>query len=52
MPLYFPKPHSFLPGALLGLILILFPLATCGFYVASQGGAQVTEPVNSVAFGS
>jgi len=52
MPLYVPKPHSFLPGALLGLILIVFALATCGFYVASQGGAQVTEPVNSVAFGS
>jgi hypothetical protein len=51
MPLYFLKPHSFLPGALLGLILILVALVG-GFYVASQGGNEVTEPANSVAFGS
>jgi len=51
MPLYFLKPHSFLSGALLTLILIMVPLVMCGFYVASQGD-QVPEPVNSVAFGS
>jgi hypothetical protein len=52
MPLYFLKPHSFLTGAILGLILTVILLVMCGFYVASQGVNQVIEPVNSVAFGS
>ncbi len=51
MPLYFPKQHSFFPGELLSLILVLVLLVMCGFYVASHGG-QVVEPINSVAFGS
>jgi hypothetical protein len=32
--------------------LILVALVVGGFYVASQGGNEVTEPANSVAFGS
>jgi len=51
MPLYFPKQHSFLPGELLSLILMLFLLVLGGFCVASHGG-QVVEPINSVVFGS
>lgn len=52
MPLYFLKPHSFVPGAFLGLILVLVSFVVCGFYVASPEGNEVTEPANSVAFGS
>jgi len=36
MPLCFLKPHFFLPGALLVLILTLVALVVGGFYVASR----------------
>ncbi|MGB8013176.1 MAG: hypothetical protein WCF68_16295 [Terriglobales bacterium] len=52
MPLYFPKPHSIYPGAILSLILTLVVLVMCGFYAASHGGGHVAEPMDSVAFGS
>ncbi len=50
MPLYFPKQHSFFPGELLSLILMLLVLLL-GLHVASHEG-HVVEPINSVAFGS